>query len=157
MGSVFGLNMSQGLALLMQSNLAAKVHPQPQNNQIPKIYQVLQQKSPLNVHSDYKIAEVDYHNVDLGEQYFYKNYISKSLPVILRGEASQWDVVREMANIQEKDDLEDYLASQFRGSSEKDLMVSISKITKKKTDAFFMGDHNYPETYASIFSNKTKQ
>lgn len=115
MGSVFGLNMTQGLAVHMQAQLAAKVHPQPQNREIPKIYQALQQRSPLNIHSDYEIAEVDYQNVDLGEQYFYKNYISKSLPVILRGEASNWDVVREMANIQEKDDLEQYLASQFRG------------------------------------------
>ena len=109
-GEQVGINFTEGFSDYIDRNMRGQYHPQPKNLKIPEIYKKFQENSPLSIFKDYEIAEVDMMipgpNNEKTDHYFYKNYVSQSLPVVLRNEANDWDVVQDLEKIETKGDLD---------------------------------------------------
>jgi hypothetical protein len=63
----------------------------------------------------YEIAEVNLANETIGKHQFYQEYLSKSMPVILRNGAKDWGFYK---GIEEKSKyaLDDFLAKEFENT-----------------------------------------
>jgi len=60
---------------------------------------------------DWNITEIDMETEVIGKHEFYQKYLSKSLPLVMRKDAKEWPLFKEIhAALQESDDkLEDYI------------------------------------------------
>ena len=61
---------------------------------IHRLYVELQQQSPLGMMRDYDLVVVDQAKNPLTKKKFYKNFISKSLPVLFKNEYSNANIVK---------------------------------------------------------------
>lgn len=58
---------------------------------IHPLYYELQKKSPFGLLKDWNITEVDMLKDTIGIHQFYTDHLSKSIPLVLRNDASDWE------------------------------------------------------------------
>lgn len=77
----------------------------------------LQMKSPLNTRraNPFKLKDHEYDQLrsPLSKKKFYTNYVSKSLPCVLRNEIEENEIFQEMKKLQSKKELDKYLEDKF--------------------------------------------
>lgn len=61
---------------------------------IHPLYVELQKQSPMGMMRDYDLVVVDQIKTPISKKYFYKNFISKSLPVLFKNEYSNSNIVQ---------------------------------------------------------------
>ena len=107
---------------------------------IHPLYVELQRKSPMGMMRDWNITEIDMETETIGKHEFYQKYLSKSLPLVMRKDAKEWPLFKEIHSALRKgeEDLEDYLQNMF----------SADRGTKKIGHLF---------TYFRIFKNATEE
>lgn len=54
------------------------------NTFVHPLYVHLQKQSPMGMMKDFNVSEVDWKQSPIGKHEFYQNYLSKSLPLVLR-------------------------------------------------------------------------
>lgn len=93
-GEQVGINVTEGVN--KYANLIANQGKEDTRSMmmIHPLYVELQKQSPLGMMRDYDLVVVDQVNKPITKKYFYKNFISKSLPVLFKNEYSNANVIK---------------------------------------------------------------
>jgi hypothetical protein len=63
---------------------------------IHPVYVEMQKQSPMGMMKDFNVSEIDVTQKSMGEHEFYHDYVSKSLPLVLRHGADDWDMKKNI-------------------------------------------------------------
>jgi hypothetical protein len=99
-------NITDGL--MKYANLNKKDDDSMVGSFIHPLYVQLQQESPMGMMKDFKIAEIDTKEKEIGLHEFYDQHLSKSLPLVLRHACEDWGMYKVVKKGDLGMDLEPY-------------------------------------------------
>jgi len=65
----------------------------------------------MGMNKEFNITEIDQESRIVGQHEFYKNYLSKSMPLVLKNDCKDWELTKKIRAHMKENDLETYLTT----------------------------------------------